>query len=40
MQENVGRRAAEMLFERINGIAPAKPRIEEMPFKFIIRESA
>jgi len=40
MQENVGRRAAEMLFERIEGTAPALPRIEELPFKFIIRESA
>lgn len=40
MQENVGRRAAEMLFERINGTAPAISRIEEMPFNFIIRESA
>ncbi len=40
MQENVGRRAAEMLFERIEGTAPALSRIEELPFEFIIRESA
>lgn len=38
-QENIGRRAAEMLFERINGIAPDKPRLVEMPFELIIRES-
>ena len=40
MQGNVGCRAAEMLFERIKGTAPALSRIEELPFKFIIRESA
>jgi DNA-binding LacI/PurR family transcriptional regulator len=39
-QENVGRRAAEMLFERIAGAAPDKPRLVEMPFELIIRESA
>jgi LacI family transcriptional regulator len=40
MQENIGRRAAEMLFERINGTAPDKPRLVEMPFELIVRESA
>ena len=40
MQENIGRRAAEMLFERITGAVPDKPRLVEMPFEFIIRESA
>jgi len=40
MQENIGRRAAEMLFERINGSAPDRPRLEEMPFELIVRESA
>lgn len=40
MQENIGRRAAEMLFERINGTAPVTPRLVEMPFKLITRESA
>jgi LacI family transcriptional regulator len=39
-QENLGRVAAEMLFERLNGTAPAAPRSKEMPFKLIIRESA
>jgi LacI family transcriptional regulator len=40
MQENIGRRAAEMIFERIEGTAPDKPRLVEMPFELIIRESA
>ena len=40
IQENIGCRAAEMLFERINGTAPNKPRLVEMPFELIIRESA
>jgi LacI family transcriptional regulator len=40
MQENIGRHAAEMLFERINGTVPAKHRLVEMPFELIIRESA
>jgi LacI family transcriptional regulator len=39
MQENIGRRAAEMLFERINNEAPPSPRMVEMPFRLIIRES-
>lgn len=40
MQENIGRTAAEMIFQRIEGTAPDKPRLVEMPFKLIIRESA
>ncbi len=40
MQENIGRMAAEMIFERIEGIAPDKPRLVEMPFELIVRESA
>jgi LacI family transcriptional regulator len=39
-QENIGRTAAEMIFERIEGTAPDKPRLVEMPFGLIIRESA
>ena len=40
MQEDIGRIAAEMIFERIEGTAPDKPRLVEMPYKFIVRESA
>jgi LacI family transcriptional regulator len=40
MQENIGRKAAEMIFERIAGTVPEKPRLVEMPFELIIRESA
>jgi LacI family transcriptional regulator len=40
MQENIGRRAAKMLFERINGTAPENPRLVEMPFELIVRASA
>jgi LacI family transcriptional regulator len=40
MQENIGRRAAEMIFERIEGTAPDRPRLVEMRFELIIRESA
>jgi LacI family transcriptional regulator len=40
MQENIGRIAADMIFERIAGTAPATPRMVEMPYKLIIRESA
>lgn len=39
-QSNLGRRAAEMLFERINGLAPAGGRSTEMPFDIVVRESA
>jgi LacI family transcriptional regulator len=40
MQENIGRTAAELIIERIEGTAPDKPRLVEMPFELIIRESA
>ena len=36
---NVGQRAAEMLFERLNDQAPNKGRCEVMPFKLIVRGS-
>jgi LacI family transcriptional regulator len=40
MQEDIGRTAAEMIFERIEGTAPDKSRLVEMPYKLIARESA
>jgi LacI family transcriptional regulator len=40
MQENIGRTAAEMIFERIEGTAPDESRLVEMPYKLIVRESA
>jgi LacI family transcriptional regulator len=40
MQEDIGRLAAEMIFERIEGTAPDKSRLVEMPYKLIARESA
>lgn len=40
MQDDIGRIAAEMIFERIEGTAPSKSRAVEMPYKLIIRESA
>jgi len=39
-QREVGHRAAEMLFERLEGRAPAVGRSEERPHRLIIRESA
>jgi LacI family transcriptional regulator len=36
----LGRRAAELLFDRLGGMAPAGGRLEEMPFELIVRESA
>jgi LacI family transcriptional regulator len=39
-QREVGRRAAEMLFERLEGSAPPVGRGEERPHRLIIRESA
>lgn len=39
-QREVGRRAAEMLFERLDGSAPAVGRGEERPHRLVIRESA
>lgn len=38
-QEQVGRRAAEMLFERLAGDAPDTGRSEKQPYRLIIRES-
>jgi len=40
LQEDIGRIAAEMIFERIEGTAPNKSRVVEMPYKLIVRESA
>jgi LacI family transcriptional regulator len=39
-QEQIGRRAAQLLFERLNGDAPAGGRTESMPFELIARQSA
>jgi hypothetical protein len=39
-QEQLGRRAAQMVLERIDGSAPEGGRCEEMPAELIIRESA
>ncbi len=39
-QRDLGKRAAEMLFERLNGSAPDKGRSQEMPCQLIIRQSA
>jgi LacI family transcriptional regulator len=39
-QEQIGRRAAQMLFERLNGSVPSGGRTEAMPFELIIRQSA
>jgi LacI family transcriptional regulator len=39
-QRQMGRRAAEMLFERLNGTAPDEGRTEQMPYKLVLRESA
>jgi len=38
-QERLGRRAAEMLFERLDGAVPGHGRFEEMPYELIVRES-
>lgn len=38
-QRDVGRRAATMLFERLNGLAPPTGRSEEHPHQLIVRES-
>ena len=37
--ERLGRRAAEMLFERLKGLAPGVGRSEELPFELIVRAS-
>jgi LacI family transcriptional regulator len=39
-QEQIGRRAIEMLFGRINGTAPEEMRAVEMAFQLIVRQSA
>ena len=39
-QNELGRRAAELLFERIEGKAPTHGRNIEMPFDIVVRESA
>ena len=39
-QNNMGGRAAELLFERIEGKAPPEGRNIEMPFAIVVRESA
>lgn len=39
-QAKLGRRAAEMLFERLTGSAPKIGRREEMPYELIVRDSA
>ncbi len=36
----LGRRAAEMVFERLSGAGPEGGRCEEMPYELIVRESA
>ncbi len=39
-QRQLGQRAAEMLFERLDGQLPATGRCEELPFELIMRDSA
>jgi len=39
-QEQLGRRAAEMLLERLDGTTSGGGRCEQMPFELIVRESA
>jgi LacI family transcriptional regulator len=39
-QEQMGRAAAELLFTRIAGEASETPRIVELPFELVVRESA
>ena len=38
-QHEVGQRAAEMLFERLNGMESSEGRSEEQPHQLIIRDS-
>lgn len=38
--DRLGRRAAELLLERLSGEAPEHGRCEEMPYELIVRESA
>jgi LacI family transcriptional regulator len=39
-QEQIGRRAAQMLFERLTGVTLPGGRTESMPFELIVRQSA
>jgi LacI family transcriptional regulator len=39
-QANLGQRAAQMLFDRLNGAALHEGRCEEMPYELVVRESA
>jgi LacI family transcriptional regulator len=39
-QVELGRRAAELLFERLNGAVPPHGRTIEMPYQLVIRKSA
>ena len=39
-QDQIGRRATQMLLDRINGVAPQEMRVVEMPHQLIIRQSA
>ena len=38
--EQIGRRAAEMIVERLGGSAPAEARLDVLPFDLVVRESA
>jgi LacI family transcriptional regulator len=38
--QRLGQRAAELVFERLQGVAPDHGRSEEMPFDLVVRESA
>ena len=39
-QRDLGRRAAEMLFERLSGAAPPTGRSQQMPYELVFRQSA
>jgi len=39
-QDQLGRRAADLLIDRLTGQAPEQPRCEEMPFQLIVRRSS
>lgn len=39
-QERLGRRAADLLIDRLTGQGPEQPRCEEMPFQLIVRRSS
>ena len=38
-QDQIGQRAAALLFDRLRGNAPQAPQFVEMPFKIVVRES-